>query len=404
MLSMRRVGLDVHAKETTAVVLDGVSGEIEVRRIAGRPEQVLAWLETLEAPFQAVYEAGPTGYGLSRRAAERGLDVQVCSPGHIARRAGDRIKTDRRDAERLARLLLAGELTLVRVPEPAEEQLRDLVRAREDLRVDLMRCRHRINKFLLRRELYYPKPGGAWTGLHRDWLASLRFDDAASELTFEDMLHAHDSMLARRERLERALGELAEASPWAATINRLRCLRGIDTLSAVGLQAEIGDFQRFAHPKQARGLPRPGTERAHKRRAAPAGRDHQSRLQARPPAARRGRLALPPPATHQHDPGAPPARPGPTRHRRRLALPTTPLRALATARRRARQAPHDLRGRGRTRALELLLGDRPAALSPQHRHTRGCRGGARRTIRATPRTPARARAMGNRPTLGSARF
>jgi hypothetical protein len=186
-----------------------------------RPERVLAWLETIEQPFQAVYEAGPTGYGLSRRAAEQGFDVQVCSPGHIARRAGDRIKTDRRDAERLARLLLANEPTLVRVPEPAEEQLRDLVRAREDLRVDLMRCRDRVNKFLLRRELYYPKPGGAWTGPHRDWLASLRFDDAASELTFEDMLHANDSMLARRERLERALGELAEASPWAATIARL---------------------------------------------------------------------------------------------------------------------------------------------------------------------------------------
>jgi transposase len=284
MVSMRRVGLDVHAKETTAVVLDGVTGELVVRRIAGRPEQVLAWLETLELPFQAVYEAGPTGYGLSRRAAERGLDVRVCSPGHISRRAGDRIKTDRRDAERLARLLLAGELTLVRVPEPAEEQLRDLVRAREDLRVDLMRCRHRVNKFLLRRELYYPKPGGAWTGLHRDWLASLRFDDAASELTFEDMLHAHDSMLARRTRLERALGELAEASPWAGTINRLRCLRGIDTLSAVGLQAEIGDFQRFAHPKQLAGylglVPSEHTSGEKRRQGAitKAGSKHARRL------------------------------------------------------------------------------------------------------------------------------
>ncbi len=88
MVSMRRVGLDVHAKETTAVVLEGVSGEIEVRRIAGRPERVLEWLETLDLPFQAVYEARPTGYGLSRRAAERGLDVKVCSPGHISRRAG----------------------------------------------------------------------------------------------------------------------------------------------------------------------------------------------------------------------------------------------------------------------------------------------------------------------------
>jgi transposase len=250
MLSMRRVGLDVHAKETTAVVLDAVTGELRVQRISGRPEQVLVWLETVERPFQAVYEAGPTGYGLARRATERGLNVVVCSPGHIHRHPGDRIKTDRRDAERLARLLLANELRLVRVPELAQEQLRDLVRAREDLRADLMRCRHRLSKFLLRRERYYPLPGNAWIGRHRDWLVQQRFEDRASELTFADMLHAHDSMLARRAHLEQALAELAEASEWAEGIGRLRCLRGIDTLSAVGLQAEIGDFHRFAHPRQ----------------------------------------------------------------------------------------------------------------------------------------------------------
>ena len=254
MLSMRRVGLDVHGKETTAVVLDGVSGEIEVRRIVGRPDRVLEWLGTLERPFQAVYEAGPTGYGLERAAAERGLDVVVCSPGHIRKHPGDRIKTDRRDAERLARLLLAGELRLVRVPTPAEEQLRDLVRSREDLRVDLMRLRHRISKFLLRRELYYPTGGGAWTGRHRDWLSSLHFDDQASEIVLQDALHAHDWMIARRGRLERSLEELAEHSPWAETIGRLRCLRGINTLSAVGLVAEIGDFERFSHPRKLSGF------------------------------------------------------------------------------------------------------------------------------------------------------
>jgi transposase len=254
MLSMRRVGLDVHAKETTAVMLDAVSGELLVRRIAGRPDRVLEWLEALERPFQAVYEAGPTGYGLARRAAERGLDVVVCSPAHIPKRPGGRVKTDRRDAERLARLLLAGELRTVRVPEPAEEQLRDVVRSREDLRVDLMRCRHRISKFLLRRELYYPQSGGAWTVQHRDWLSTLRFDDEASTLVFVDTLHAHDSLVARRDHLERALGELAERSRWAPTIARLRCLRGIDTLSAIGLVAEIGDFHRFSHPAKLAGF------------------------------------------------------------------------------------------------------------------------------------------------------
>jgi transposase len=145
--------------------------------------------------------------------------------------------------------LAAGELVLVRVPEPAEEQMRDLVRAREDVRVDLMRARHRLSKFLLRREIVFPGPGRAWTGRHRDWLAGLRFDDPASEITFADMLHAHDGLISRRECLQGALAELVPSSPWADQVARLRCLRGIDTLSAVGLCGEVGDFGRFAHPR-----------------------------------------------------------------------------------------------------------------------------------------------------------
>jgi transposase len=217
--------------------------------ISGRPEGVLAWLERLEGPYRAVYEAGPTGYGLARRAQALGLEVAVCAPGHVRRRPTERIKTDARDALRLARLLAAGELALVRVPAPAEEQLRDLVRAREDVRVDLMRARHRLSKFLLRRELVFPGPGRAWTGRHRDWLCARRFADPASEITFADMLQAHDGLIVRRARLQEALAELAPASPWAGAIARLRCLRGIDTLSAVGLCAEVGEFARFRHPK-----------------------------------------------------------------------------------------------------------------------------------------------------------
>jgi transposase len=249
MMTARRVGLDVHARETAAAVLDPATGEVTTRTLSGRPATALEWLETLPRPFQAVYEAGPTGYGLARAAQARGLDVVVCAPGHVVRSSLDRVKTDKRDAIRLARLLLAGELRLVRVPELAEEQLRDLVRAREDVRVDLMRCRARIAKFLLRRELYYPLPGNTWTKRHRNWLRGLRFDDRASELTFADALHAHDSMLARRDQLEAALEELALDSWAAETVARLRCLRGISTLSATGLTAEVCDFRRFVHPR-----------------------------------------------------------------------------------------------------------------------------------------------------------
>jgi transposase len=242
---MRWVGLDVHALETQAAVLDQVTGELSYRKIRGRPGVVIEWLETIPRPFRAVYEAGPTGYGLARRAAERRLAVSVCAPGHILRRAQDRIKTDKRDAAKLARLLLAGELRPVRVPDPEEEQLRDLVRAREDVRVDLMRARHRLSKLLLRRELYYPGSGNAWTGRHREWLDSLRFADQASQVVFSDYLEAQDLLLTRRDRLERELEALASESPWAPTIANLRALRGIDTLSAIGLCAEIGEFGRF---------------------------------------------------------------------------------------------------------------------------------------------------------------
>jgi transposase len=245
---MRWVGLDVHAFETVCAVFDGATGEVESRRLPGRPHELLDWLEAVRPPFRAVYEAGPTGYGLARRARERGLEVVVCAPGHIARKPGDRVKTDKRDALRLARLLAAGDLTLVSVPPVAHEQVRDLVRCREDVRGDLMRVRHRIGKFLLRRELYYPGRGASWTSRHRDWLSSLRFEDRASELCFADYLHAHGVLLARREGLDRALSEIARDCPWSETIARLRCLRGIDTLTALGLCAEVSDFGRFSGP------------------------------------------------------------------------------------------------------------------------------------------------------------
>ena len=147
MESMRWVGVDVHAKESLAAVLNPATGEISTQRIPGRQgEAVVEWLATVPQPFRGVYEAGPTGYGLVRRARDQGLDVVICAPGHILKNATDHLKVDKRDTVRLARLLSAGELRLVRVPEPDEELLRDLVRSREDLRVDLTRIRNRIGK------------------------------------------------------------------------------------------------------------------------------------------------------------------------------------------------------------------------------------------------------------------
>lgn len=242
------VGLDVHATQTHACVLHPETGELRSRRLNGPPRGALDFLEGLGAPVLAVYEAGPTGFGLARGGAERGLDVRVCAPGSIPKAPSDRVKTDRRDAERLARLCLAGELRFVRVPSPEEERFRDLTRCREAIRADLMRARHRLGKFLLRRELRWEGPGSAWTQAHLRWLEAIRFPDGASGAVLEDYLAAVAALEQRRGASERAIEELWPSSPWAETIARLRCLRGINTLTALGLCAEAGDLRRFERP------------------------------------------------------------------------------------------------------------------------------------------------------------
>jgi transposase len=156
---IRWVGLDVHARESTVAWLDQATDEVITRRVVGRPHELLPYLREIPRPARMVYEAGPTGYGLARRARAEGIEVAVCAPGKTERPPADRVKTDKRDAIRLARLLAAGELVLVRIPSVEREQLRDLVRCREDIRVDLMRARHRIGKFLLRREVYWEGRG-----------------------------------------------------------------------------------------------------------------------------------------------------------------------------------------------------------------------------------------------------
>jgi transposase len=247
--TMPRVGLDVHAKQTHLFSLDLATGEAIRRRIEGPPGAVLPHLERIGEELIAVYEAGPTGFGLARAAAERGIDLRVAAPGLIPKAPADRVKTDRRDAERLARLLAAGELRFVHVPTIAEERFRDLLRCREDLRGDLMRARHRLSKLLLRHGLRFPGPGRNWTVAHHCWLERLHFSDLAAQASFVDYLVAVDGLAQRRGVLDRTIGELVPESPYGELIARLRCFRGIDTLSAAGICAEVGDFARFRKPK-----------------------------------------------------------------------------------------------------------------------------------------------------------
>ena len=355
-------GLDVHARKTAAAAVQLGSGEVFKAQLPGSPRAVIEWLVSLPGPVRAVYEAGPTGFGLARLARAEGVEVMVCSPGAIPRQPGDKIKTDARDALKLARLHAAGQLRAVLVPSLELEALRDLVRAREDLRGDLMAARHRIAKLLLRRGLIFPGPGDPWASQrHLAWLGSVRLDDPLAQVVLGEYLACHETLLARRDRLDALIAEQAQTERWAAVVGRLRCMRGIDTLTAVGLVAEIGDFSAFAHPRQLAsfvGLVPSERSSGDKRRH---GHDHQSRLQPRSQVADRSGLALPPPARRLTDIAPPPGRAARGRDRCRLARTTTPLRTMGAPRRPSRQAPHDRRGRCRPRTGVLHLGDRPPA-------------------------------------------
>jgi len=241
-------GLDVHARSVLAASMDSETGELRVRRLSGETSDVVGFCASLPGPTRVAYEAGPTGYGLARALHQAAIGCVVAAPGKIERPAQDRVKTDQRDAERVLRLLMIDALHAVRIPSGEEEALRDLVRAREDLRGDLMRARHRMSKLLLRHDVRYEGHTSSWTSSHRAWLSTVDLAERGAQATLLDYLGAIDALVIRRDALEASIGELVPDSPWAETVARLRCLRGIDTLSAVGLCAEVGDFHRFERP------------------------------------------------------------------------------------------------------------------------------------------------------------
>jgi transposase len=247
---MTWVGLDVHARSTHAAAIDRDSGELTRARFGEGAAPVVEWLQGLPQPIRACYEAGPTGYALYRAAVAAGLRIDVVAPSKTPRAAGDRVKTDRKDAELLVRLLLAGSLAPVAVPSETFEAARDLARAREQLRGDLARVRHRVSKLLLRYGRVYERSGGTWTQRHRDWLSQQRFPHQATELAYLDYLAAVDGLLARRTALDERLSRIAQEPELWPIVARLRCFRGIETLTALALCLEIGDFGRFQRPGQ----------------------------------------------------------------------------------------------------------------------------------------------------------
>jgi transposase len=205
------VGLDVHAAKVVAAILDVETGEVHFARLPGQARATMDLFRALPAPVRATYEADPTGYGLARALAAAEVDCLVAAPGKIPRGSGERVKTDRRDAEHLVRLLLAGKLQPVRVPGEAEEALRDLVRAREDIRGDLLRARHRLSKLLLRHGVRFE--GGAWSARHRAWLERVELERGAAQARLDDYRGAIDALTHRRGELERQIEAQIPASP-----------------------------------------------------------------------------------------------------------------------------------------------------------------------------------------------
>jgi len=240
------VGLDVHARSIVAEAIDWQTGECSSARFL-HPEldRVWTWLAALPAPALVGYEAGPSGFGLARQLKERGYDGVVLAPSRLPRSPGERVKTDARDARKLAEALHAmHHPPAVYVPTPEQEGARDLTRAREVARAELLRARQQVGKMALRHGHLYTG-GVTWTGKHRDWLRRLRLPDPCSQLAFEDYQGAEHTALARLARLDVAITALAAQPAWAGQVTRLATLRGIDTLTAMSLAAEIGDWHRL---------------------------------------------------------------------------------------------------------------------------------------------------------------
>src|SRR5271155_1330558 len=251
--SITYVGLDVH-KDSVFVALagGGLRGEVrDYSRIVNTPAALARLAGKLGrdgVTLRFCYEAGPCGYGIQRQLSAAGHDCVVVAPSLIPKRAGDRVKTDRRDTAGLARLHRAGELTAVWVPDPGHEAMRDLVRARLDAVHALRRARQQLSGFLLRHSCHYGRP--AWTKLHRRWLAGLRFEQAVHHLVLEDYVQAVEAAAARRDRLTAQIAAMLPEWTLAPVVAALQTMRGMALVNAASLIAELGDLSRFANPRQ----------------------------------------------------------------------------------------------------------------------------------------------------------
>lgn len=245
--SITIVAFDQHAASVMAAVLAPGAAEPVVHPLSADLSTIGRWVAQLRrrGPVRCCYEAGPCGFALQRFLIAQEVPCEVIAPGVIPRRPGRRIKTDRRDARELAVLYRAGALTPIAVPTEDEEAVRDLLRCREDTVTDLTRARHRLSKFLLRHGQRFTGAKLAWGSRHREWLRGLRWDKPALTQTCGAYLRAVEEIEARRAQLDQDLRDYLQVAPFATSVARLRCFKGINDLTALTIAAELGDVRRF---------------------------------------------------------------------------------------------------------------------------------------------------------------
>lgn len=247
MKSTTIIAFDQHAATTVAAVLLPGQRTPALHTLTSDTATIVRFVERLrrQRGVQCCYEAGPCGFELQRGLSARGIPCDVIAPALIPRRAGDRIKTDRRDAGQLAVLYRAGALTAIHIPTEREEAARDLLRCREDIRADLLRARHRLSKFLLRHGRRFTGTKKAWSRRHDAWLRAQTWPIVALDQTHRAYLRAVDEVVARLRTVEEDLRALLDLEPLKPRVVRLRCFRGIDDLTALTIAAELGDPRRF---------------------------------------------------------------------------------------------------------------------------------------------------------------
>ena len=241
------IAFDQHAATTVAAVVLPSQRTPALHSLSSDVSTIVRFVERLrhDGPVQCCYEAGPCGFDLQRGLAAQSIPCDVIAPALIPRRAGDRVKTDRRDAGQLAVLYRASALTAIHIPTELEEAVRDLLRCREDIRADLLRARHRLSHVLLRHGRRFTATKRAWTKRHAEWLQAQRWAFPALEQTHRAYVRAVDEGVARLQTIDLELREFLTVDPLRARVERLRCFRGIDDLTALTIAAELGDARRF---------------------------------------------------------------------------------------------------------------------------------------------------------------